>query len=440
MTVDDEPFIWPRLVAFTQPTLSAFTAAIVIVHTMSIQMPSAPPYLPSQQPPWIDQPPPDPPAPSAPPTPPRPWRGRAAAIVVALSLLFGGIGVQLGGALFGSPANPSTAATAATGPATLPTVGTTPPATAGPNGSTGAADAAAIAAKVDPSVVDITTTLANGSAAGTGMVLTSSGLVLTNNHVIADATDIRVQVNGTGPTYSATVVGYDITDDVALVQVNGAPSLQPISVGDSTTVAVRDQVVALGNALGQGGTPAIAEGAVTAVGQTITAGDPNGPSQTLTGLIEINAPLVPGDSGGALVNSSAQVIGMNVAASPQSHRNSSDAFAIPINTALDIAHQIQSGESSAKVHIGGRALLGVQVQPGQGATIVAVQPGSPAESAGLAAGDVIVSVGERTIGSVDDLPTALDSYHPGDTATIGWLDAGGQRHTSTVRLIEGPPA
>jgi S1-C subfamily serine protease len=351
---------------------------------------------------------------------------------VALSLLCGGIGLELGGTLLGSPQAATVAAATATTTPALPTVGSAP--------SSGLS-AADIAAAVDPAVVDITTTLANGEAAGTGMVLTSSGIVLTNNHVIADATDIRVQINGSGPIYSAIVLGYDVTDDVALLQIQGASNLQTITVGDSSKVAVREKVVALGNALGRGGTPAIAEGSVTAIDQTITAGDPNGPSQTLTGLIEINAPLLPGDSGGPLVNTSGQVIGMSVAAAPQTRRqNSSDAFAIPINAALDIARQIQAGTSSAKVHIGERAILGVQVQQGQGAAVAAVQPGSPADAAGLAAGDVIASVGDKTITSVSDLTSALDGHHPGDKVRIGWTDTGGQPHTATVQLIAGPPA
>jgi S1-C subfamily serine protease len=402
---------------------------------MPISMPSAPPYLPSQEPPWIDQPPPPPPAPPEPPR--RPRRGRAAAIIVALSLLCGGLGLEIGSTFFGSPATTSTAATSTANTATLPTVGSTP----ATGGTTGGMSAADIAAKVDPAVVNITTTLANGHAAGTGMILTSDGLVLTNNHVIADATAIRAQINGSGPIYSATVLGYDISEDVALLQIDGASNLPTISVGDSSRVALHDKVVALGNALGKGGTPAIAEGSVTALDQSITAGDPGGPAQALTGLIEINAPLVPGDSGGPLVNMSGQVIGMNAAAAPQTRRqSSSDAFAIPINAALDIARQIQSGQSSAKVHVGARALLGVQVQQGQGATVAVVQPGGPAESAGLAPGDVIVSVGGKTITSLSDLPSALDSYHPGDKVSIGWIGTNGQHHTATVQLIAGPPA
>jgi S1-C subfamily serine protease len=349
--------------------------------------------------------------------------------VLVLSLLCGVIGLELGGALFGSPA--STAATSAKS-ATVPAAGSAPPSTS--------TTTAGIAAQVDPAVVDINTTLSSGRAAGTGMVLTPDGLVLTNNHVIADATDIRVQINGSGPTYSAKVLGYDITDDVALLQMDGAANLATITTGDSSKVAVRDQVVALGNALGRGGTPAVSQGSVTALDQTITAGDGNGTSQTLSGLIEIGARLLPGDSGGPLVNTSGQVIGMNSAASGTNRPNLSDGFAIPINSALDIARQIEAGQSSAKVHIGDRALLGVQVQPGQRAAVVAVQPGSPADSAGLAAGDVIVSVAGTTISSAADLHSALATYHPGDSVRIGWVDGNGQQRVATVQLIAGPPA
>jgi S1-C subfamily serine protease len=322
----------------------------------------------------------------------------------------------------------------------LPTVGSTAPAT----GGTTPLSANEIAAKVDPAIVDITTKLDGGSAAGTGMVLTSSGLVLTNNHVIADATEIHVQVNGSGPTYSAIVLGYDITDDVALLQVEDAPALTAIDVGDSSKVAVDDHVVALGNALGRGGTPAVAEGDVTALGRSIEAGDATGngaPTQTLTGLIEFNAQLLPGDSGGPLVNESGQVIGMDTAASQATRRRTaSDSYAIPINTALEIAHQIQSGQSTTKVHVGPRALLGVQVQQSGGATVAGVQSGGPAASAGITAGDVITSVDGTAIDSVSDLPTALDRYRPGDRVTIGWTDTDGRSHTASVELAEGPPA
>jgi S1-C subfamily serine protease len=353
---------------------------------------------------------------------------------VALSLLCAVVGFQLGGALFGSPTSTNTTAAKS---AVLPSTNApTPSTTNGPPGS-----ASSIATQVDKAVVNINTVLNGGQAAGTGMVLTADGLVMTNNHVIAGATDIRAQINGSGPIYSATVVGYDITHDVALLQLQGASNLDTIAVGDSSKVAVNDPVIALGNALGRGGTPAMTQGTVTAIDQTISAGDAiGGPTQTLSGLIQISAALLPGDSGGPLVSSSGQVIGMDAAASATGRRTTGVGFAIPINTALDIVHQIQSGQSSSTIHIGERALLGVQIQDAQGAAVVAVEPGSPASSAGIGAGDVIVSVGDATIAGTNDLMNALDKYHPGDKVSIGWRGTNGQHHSATVTLTSGPPA
>jgi S1-C subfamily serine protease len=288
------------------------------------------------------------------------------------------------------------------------------------------------------------------------MVLTSSGLVLTNNHVIDGATSIQVQIDGTGPTYSATVVGYDVTHDVALLQMQNVSGLKAIPVGDSSKVAVNDPVVAIGNALGRSGPPAVTQGSVSALNQSITANDTSGNSETLNGTIQINAPIQPGDSGGALVNTSGQVIGMNTAAAGgyRQYSASSVAFAIPINSALSIARQIQAGQGSATIHIGVRGVLGVQVQPASagngnpfggasntsGAPIVGVASGSPAASAGLVAGDVITSVGSKTITSVGDLQPALDPYHPGDRVNISWVDSAGQHHSATLSLMAGPPA
>jgi S1-C subfamily serine protease len=313
-------------------------------------------------------------------------------------------------------------------------------------------DPTAIAAKVDPGVVDVTTTLANGSAAGTGMVLTSSGLILTNNHVIADATDIRVQIDGSGPTYPAKVVGYDVTDDVALVQVQNLSGLKTVTVGDSSKVAVNDPIVAIGNALGRSGPPAVSTGTVAGLDQTVTAADNSGGSETLNGMIQIDAPIQPGDSGGPLVNSAGQVIGMDTAASARYRRYSGSnvAFAIPINTALSIARQIQSGQATTDIHIGTRGILGVEVQVPSlgsggnstvtGAPVASVDPGGPAQAAGLVAGDVIDSADGKTISSVTDLRPVLDPHHPGDTISIGWVDVNGQHHTANLKLTAGPPA
>ncbi len=227
------------------------------------------------------------------------------------------------------------------------------------SGAANGADVSGVASKVDPAVVDINTTLTNGAAAGTGMIIRSSGEVLTNNHVINGATSISVQVAGTGASHPAKVLGYDAANDVAVLQIQGVSNLPTVSTSTQTPT-VGQPVVAIGNALGRGGTPATAPGSVTALGQTITATDDNGSNpETLTGAIEVNAGIQPGDSGGPLVNASGQVVGMDSAGSnSQSNTSGTDGFAIPIGHALDIAHQIEAGKSDGNVTVGSRAILG----------------------------------------------------------------------------------
>lgn len=316
-------------------------------------------------------------------------------------------------------------------------------------------DVSAIAAKVDPAIVDINTTLANGAAAGTGMIIRSSGEVLTNNHVINGATSVSVQVGGTGNTYAAKVVGYDATNDVAVLQIKGASNL-PTVTASTTPARVGQPVVALGNALGRGGTPATAPGTITALNQTITATDENGSNpETLNGAIQTDAGIQPGDSGGPLVNANGQVVGMDSAGgnSQSSVSSSTAGFAIPIDRALPTADAIASGKAGGTITIGDRGILGAQVQDastpdsltgpsGSGATgaaVAAVDPGSPADRAGLTAGDTIVSINGTSIGSVADLSAAMRSEHPGDTVSVGWVDSSGQQNSATVQLISGPP-
>src|SRR3984885_4170278 len=177
---------------------------------------------------------------------------------------------------------------------------------------------AQIASRVDPAIVDVTSTLGyqQATAKGTGIVLTSNGEILTNNHVINGATSVSVTDIGNGKTYKATVVGYDESHDIAVLQLSGASGLTTATTGDSSSVGVGDSVVALGNAGGVDGTPAVAAGLVTALNQSITASDESSSSsEQLTGLIERNANIQPGDSGGPLVNSYGQIIGMDTAAS-----------------------------------------------------------------------------------------------------------------------------
>ena len=333
-----------------------------------------------------------------------------------------------------------------------------------------------IASRVDPGLVDVVSTLGDqqATAAGTGIVLTSNGEILTNNHVIDGATSIKVTDVGNGRTYTATVVGYDASQDVAVIQLQNASGLTVASLGDSSTVQTGDSVVALGNAEGKGGTPSVAAGTVTALNQSITASDEgSGNSEQLTGLIETNANIQPGDSGGSLVNSYGQVIGMDTAASSgttfqsQSGQAAEQAYAIPINEATSIAQQIEAGTTSANVHIGATAFLGVESQPtsqssgdsggfggfggfgssqgsqgssATGVTISGTLSGSPAANAGLTAGDTITSVGGQSVSTAQDIAHVLVKYHPGDSISIGWVDQSGQSQTTNVTLASGPAA
>ena len=328
------------------------------------------------------------------------------------------------------------------------------------NGSTqGAAmSTSQIANKVDPGLVDIVSTLGfqQAAAAGTGQVLTSTGEVLTNNHVIEGATSIKATDIGNGRTYTAKVVGYDQSKDVAVIQLQGASGLRTVTLGDSSTVAVGQAVTALGNAGGKGGTPSVATGKVIALNASITASDQDaGTSEQLSGLINHSAPIRPGDSGGPLVNTSGHVIGINTAASNhvqfQSSQAQTEAFAIPINEAASIAHQIKAGDGSSTVHIGATGFLGVEVQSassaqaqgvpqGSGASVAGVLPGSVAGGAGITGGDVITSLDGRAVTSPESLQAAMEQHHPGDRVTIGWTDQAGQSHSAQVTLASGPPA
>lgn len=311
--------------------------------------------------------------------------------------------------------------------------------------STGSSTVDAVAAKVDPGIVDINTVLGyqHGSAAGTGMVLTSSGEVLTNNHVIDGATSVKVTVVTTGKTYTATVVGTDPADDVAVLQLAGASGLKTIATGDSSKVAVGDTVVAIGNALGQGGTPSAVAGTVESLNQTITASDASGGgAEQLTGLIQTNAALQPGDSGGPLATTGGKVIGMDTAASSNYRFQAASgiSFAIPINSALNIAKQIEAGQAPNGGRIGTSGFLGVQVDSTQSgsAVVVGVEPATPAADAGIRAGDTVVSVNGKAVTSPTSLTDMLGTHKPGDKVSIGWVDASGQSHSATVTLGTAP--
>jgi S1-C subfamily serine protease len=319
----------------------------------------------------------------------------------------------------------------------------------------GTLSTSAIVSRTDPGLVDVISTLGyqHGTAEGTGMVLTSSGEVLTNNHVVAGATSVQVRDVGNGRTYTARVVGYSDTSDVAVLQIQGASGLSTVSIGNSSGVTQGQQVVAVGNALGKGGTPAVATGKVITLGNTITAQDSgDGVLEHLTNMIRTDASIQPGDSGGPLVNTAGQVIGMNTAASSGSATPfgttsavTTTAFSIPINNAISLANQIEAEKSSATVHIGATPFLGVEVtsagslgRAGSGVIVEGVVPGAAAASAGLAGGDTIMSVGSHQVTSPSDLQTVIERYHPSDRVTVTWTDQAGQSHHGTVTLTAGP--
>jgi S1-C subfamily serine protease len=385
----------------------------------------------NNQPPW--QPDPYPywypyPYPYQQPEPPR-RRHRGALVAAGLGLAAAAVAVGLGI----SAATSGTSVVSAQGSASP----ANPPSAA--NTSTGTATAAQ-----QVGVVDIDTVLGyqGAEAAGTGMILTSSGEILTNNHVIDGATSIKVTVVTSGATYTAKVVGTDPSDDVAVLQLQGASGLQTAKIGNSSDVNVGDAVTAVGNAGGVGGTPSAANGSVVALNQSLTASNENGSNaETLTGMIEINAPVVSGDSGGPLYDSNDKVIGMDTAASSAFGYGGGQtaAYAIPISKALGIADKIESGQASSTIHIGNPAFLGVSLQDSaSGAVVASVADGTPAASAGLQVGDVITSVDGKSVSSAQSLATTIAGHHPGDRITLGWTDAFGQSHTATITLATGP--
>jgi S1-C subfamily serine protease len=267
-------------------------------------------------------------------------------------------------------------------------------------------------------VVLVNTTLgyAQARAAGTGMVLTSSGEILTNNHVIKGATTVSVTVPGTSHTYPATVAGYSVVNDVAILRLTNATNLKTVAI--STARAVLGQRVrALGNAGGTGKlTPA--PGQVTGLGKSITADNEDGTNEALSGLIETNANVRPGDSGGPLFDRKGRVVGMNTAGS---NSGAPDSYAIPISTALSIRRSIDAGLASTTVHVGDTAFLGVQFQPtvsaAPGALVAGVVPNGPAATAGLVAGDTITSIGGVAITAPSDIAPLMLAQAPG--ASVG---------------------
>jgi S1-C subfamily serine protease len=389
-------------------------------------------------------------APPPPPTPPinnSVWHRIAAAVVVA-AVVFAAAGAGIGWSLARTINAHNGVAQNNTQPSDQQAAQPGSPIRPANPGSGGSLNAAAIAAKVDPALVDIITVVGSGQAAGTGQIINSNGEILTNNHVVDRSTSIQVNIAGQTKTYPAHVIGVDPSADIAVIQVDGVSGWPTVSFASSSSVRVGDSIVALGNALGQGGTPDVSQGAITALDQTITASEGGSKSEQLSGMLQSDASIYPGDSGGPLVNSSGQVVGMITAGDVQGFRSSASTvnYAIPSDTLLSVVNMIRSGQASSKIIYGQTGYIGVTVQNidasvqaqlnlnvSSGALVVGVQTGSVAGTAGITRYSVITSVAGSQITNIDDLGSALLAHKPGESVSINWVNQSGT-HSATVTL------
>jgi len=312
-------------------------------------------------------------------------------------------------------------------------------------------DQSALLSQVVPGLVDINTTLSYQGAigAGTGILLSPDGEVLTNNHVIEGATDITALSLATSRTYPVDVIGFDRDNDIALVRLRGAGGLPTAILGTSSSLAVGDPIAAIGNSDGSNAPPSYAPGTVTEIGASVRASDESGGgSRELRDLIRVAANILPGDSGGPLVNGAGQVVGVNVAATLTYRMGGvtgGEGFAIPIDRALGIANQIRSGVPSPDIHLGDTAFIGVGIADSSpmsrgpaGAVVRQVLPDTPARQIGLFSGDVITAVDGIPVNSAADLSNVMDQRRPGDTVMLTWIDRGGIPHNVPLVLAKGP--
>ncbi|HSP09665.1 MAG TPA: trypsin-like peptidase domain-containing protein [Candidatus Dormibacteraeota bacterium] len=314
--------------------------------------------------------------------------------------------------------------------------------------SPGGVDAASVAARIEPAIVDITTVIGSSQAAGTGQIISASGEVLTNNHVIDGSSGIQVTLVGDGRTYAAHVIADDPSADIAVIQLEGASGLPTVTFASSSSLVVGQSVVALGNALGNGGTPRATSGSITGLDQTITASEGGGKSEQLNGMVQSDATIWPGDSGGPLVNAASQVVGMITAGEAQGFRSTSSsvAYAIPSDTLLTIVNEIRAGQAAPDISYGQVGYIGVSartmdaqlaaqlgVNVTSGALVETVVSGGAAANAGIGRLSVITRLGSSTISTIDDLGTAVRSHKPGEKVSVTWVDSSGT-HTTTLTL------
>jgi S1-C subfamily serine protease len=364
-----------------------------------------------------------------PPLPPLPGRRNrwpallaVGALVVLIAAAVGYASTRHRSASSTSPV-PTTSATASSTTSTLPADSTS-----------------RIVRLLDPAIVDINTINQTDTgyaiAAATGMIVSSNGFIVTNNHVVEEATSIKVAVEGHASQYSATFVGADPAADVAVIKLQRVTGLPIVHFGNSSSITIGDRVVAIGNAGGRGGTPAVTTGTISALGRAITASDQiTLQPEYLTGMIETNASIEPGNSGGPLVDDHGLVIGMNTAADP-------GGYALPIDRVSSIATAIEHGRSGGGIVLGLRAFLGVVGERPAGSTpdgvhITRIVLGDPAAQAGIEPGDVIEDIDGKPTPTVFVLQRLVLAEPPGDVVSVTFSSPSGQT-TASVRLVDGP--
>lgn len=281
-------------------------------------------------------------------------------------------------------------------------------------------------------LIEVSAEGSNG--AGTGWVVDDSGLVVTNYHVVSGSSEITA-TGSDGESYEAEVVGHDAAADVALLQLDGAEDLTEVTLDDDGDPAVGDDVTAVGNAAGQGFLSA-SDGDVMSLEEDIRTTNPvTGATTPLTGLIQTDARVVQGFSGGVLIDDEGEVVGITSAASAGGPAQS---FAVPIEDALDVIEQIRADDESGSVQIGPGAHVGISVAGAGQLQVAEVQEDSPAAGAGITAGSVITGLDGQQLGDFADLEATLAEFEPGDTVTIAWTDASGAEQQASITLAESP--
>lgn len=371
--------------------------------------------------------PPPPYPPGGLPTPPAaPGRRWPIVVVVVVALIVAMSGVGLTWAMVrmsASDTHPSPTVSAPSSPS---------------KGATANAQSAPVTAAQSRGVVLIETQTAEGTASGTGMILSADGKVLTNYHVVAGTTAVMVTVADSGDTFPAKVLGFDQSRDVALLQLKDAHGLPTVKTDDDP-VAVGDRVAAVGNASG-GRKLTKAPGEVFATDQSlrVNSDSPWGNTEDLNGLIGTNAGAVPGDSGGPMFDAEDEVLGMTTAGSTDDHTS----YAVPIAQALSVVRTIEAGRDSGSVRVGPAGFLGVSVPEtevtNKGAKVTTVSSGSPAAKAGITTGSRITRVGDTKIVARINVANVIRATEPGSKVKIWWTSPSGKAKSATVTMGSSP--